>query len=153
MQSKESAVAFSCSDLKRQKVCRVGKVQLLFLHQIDKSTKCNDMQSREVQLHFCCLDLQKVQSATTYVEYGKCSCFSLLEYKVVNKYQCIDLYRAGKVQLHSVVVQIYKSTKCNDMMQTGYCPRGQFCAFAHIESKSDGTVLNFVKMCIAMLAF
>lgn len=31
--------------------------------------------------------------------------------------------------------QIYKSTKCNDMRQTGYCPRGPFCAFAHIESE------------------
>ncbi|XP_053413269.1 putative E3 ubiquitin-protein ligase UNKL isoform X3 [Nycticebus coucang] len=34
--------------------------------------------------------------------------------------------------------EIYKSTKCNDMRQTGYCPRGPFCAFAHIE-KSLGT--------------
>uniref|UniRef100_A0A672FCX0 Unk like zinc finger n=1 Tax=Salarias fasciatus TaxID=181472 RepID=A0A672FCX0_SALFA len=32
--------------------------------------------------------------------------------------------------------EIYKSTKCNDMRQTGYCPRGPFCAFAHVESKS-----------------
>ena len=31
--------------------------------------------------------------------------------------------------------QIYKSTKCNDMVQTGYCPRGPFCAFAHVERK------------------
>lgn len=31
--------------------------------------------------------------------------------------------------------QIYKSTKCNDMQQSGSCPRGPFCAFAHIESK------------------
>ncbi|KAM9493826.1 putative E3 ubiquitin-protein ligase UNKL isoform 2-T2 [Clarias gariepinus] len=29
--------------------------------------------------------------------------------------------------------EIYKSTKCNDMKQTGYCPRGPFCAFAHVE--------------------
>ncbi|NP_001344805.1 putative E3 ubiquitin-protein ligase UNKL isoform 4 [Mus musculus] len=29
--------------------------------------------------------------------------------------------------------EIYKSTKCNDMRQTGYCPRGPFCAFAHTE--------------------
>ncbi|XP_052053752.1 putative E3 ubiquitin-protein ligase UNKL isoform X2 [Apodemus sylvaticus] len=35
--------------------------------------------------------------------------------------------------------EIYKSTKCNDMRQTGYCPRGPFCAFAHIE-KSLGVV-------------
>uniref|UniRef100_A0A4W3IV16 Unk like zinc finger n=1 Tax=Callorhinchus milii TaxID=7868 RepID=A0A4W3IV16_CALMI len=31
--------------------------------------------------------------------------------------------------------EIYKSTKCNDMRQTGYCPRGPFCAFAHVERK------------------
>ncbi|OPJ87535.1 putative E3 ubiquitin-protein ligase UNKL isoform D [Patagioenas fasciata monilis] len=30
--------------------------------------------------------------------------------------------------------EIYKSTKCNDMRQTGYCPRGPFCAFAHLEN-------------------
>ncbi|XP_041531942.1 putative E3 ubiquitin-protein ligase UNKL isoform X2 [Microtus oregoni] len=35
--------------------------------------------------------------------------------------------------------EIYKSTKCNDMRQTGYCPRGPFCAFAHVE-KSLGMV-------------
>nr|5ELK_A Chain A, RING finger protein unkempt homolog [Mus musculus] len=29
--------------------------------------------------------------------------------------------------------EIYKSTKCNDMQQAGSCPRGPFCAFAHIE--------------------
>ncbi|KAM6905034.1 putative E3 ubiquitin-protein ligase UNKL isoform 2-T2 [Xenentodon cancila] len=29
--------------------------------------------------------------------------------------------------------EIYKSTKCNDMRQTRYCPRGPFCAFAHVE--------------------
>uniref|UniRef100_A0A3P9Q2D4 Unk zinc finger n=1 Tax=Poecilia reticulata TaxID=8081 RepID=A0A3P9Q2D4_POERE len=31
--------------------------------------------------------------------------------------------------------EIYKSTKCNDMQQCGSCPRGPFCAFAHVESK------------------
>ncbi|XP_013398420.1 RING finger protein unkempt homolog [Lingula anatina] len=31
--------------------------------------------------------------------------------------------------------EIYKSTKCNDMVQTGYCPRGSFCAFAHVEQE------------------
>uniref|UniRef100_A0A674MMX1 Unk like zinc finger n=1 Tax=Takifugu rubripes TaxID=31033 RepID=A0A674MMX1_TAKRU len=31
--------------------------------------------------------------------------------------------------------EIYKSTKCNDMRQNGYCPRGPFCAFAHVGSK------------------
>lgn len=34
--------------------------------------------------------------------------------------------------------EIYKSSKCNDMVQTGYCPRGLFCAFAHVENE-----LNF----------
>ena len=34
------------------------------------------------------------------------------------------------------VMQIYKSTKCNDVQQTGYCPRASFCAFAHDESKT-----------------
>ncbi|XP_065066413.1 putative E3 ubiquitin-protein ligase UNKL isoform X1 [Rhopilema esculentum] len=32
--------------------------------------------------------------------------------------------------------EIYKSTKCNDMQQTGNCPRGPFCAFAHPEQDS-----------------
>ncbi|TKC51487.1 hypothetical protein EI555_020025, partial [Monodon monoceros] len=34
--------------------------------------------------------------------------------------------------------EIYKSTKCNDMRQTGHCPRGPFCAFAHVESEYLG---------------
>nr|XP_045368796.1 putative E3 ubiquitin-protein ligase UNKL isoform X4 [Camelus bactrianus] len=38
--------------------------------------------------------------------------------------------------------EIYKSTKCNDMRQTGYCPRGPFCAFAHVE-KSLGTTSDW----------
>ncbi|GIX96206.1 RING finger protein unkempt [Caerostris extrusa] len=31
--------------------------------------------------------------------------------------------------------EIYKSTKCNDIIQTGYCPRGPFCAFAHVDKE------------------
>ncbi|XP_035223323.1 putative E3 ubiquitin-protein ligase UNKL isoform X2 [Stegodyphus dumicola] len=31
--------------------------------------------------------------------------------------------------------EIYKSTKCNDILQTGYCPRGPFCAFAHVDKE------------------
>ncbi|XP_010890198.1 RING finger protein unkempt homolog [Esox lucius] len=31
--------------------------------------------------------------------------------------------------------EIYKSTKCNDMQQSGSCPRGPFCAFAHLDNK------------------
>jgi len=34
-------------------------------------------------------------------------------------------------------LEIYKSTKCNDMVQTGYCPRGLFCAFAHVEQEMN----------------
>ena len=34
--------------------------------------------------------------------------------------------------------EIYKSTKCNDIQNTSYCPRGAFCAFAHVERKSGG---------------
>lgn len=29
--------------------------------------------------------------------------------------------------------EIYKSTKCNDVQQQGYCPRSVFCAFAHVQ--------------------
>uniref|UniRef100_A0A3Q4HQN6 Unk like zinc finger n=1 Tax=Neolamprologus brichardi TaxID=32507 RepID=A0A3Q4HQN6_NEOBR len=47
--------------------------------------------------------------------------------------------------------EIYRSTKCNDMRQTGYCPRGPFCAFAHVErsvgclhfSLTRDTILKF----------
>lgn len=35
--------------------------------------------------------------------------------------------------------EIYKSTKCNDVQQAGYCPRGLFCAFAHVEREYRGT--------------
>ncbi|XP_043567569.1 putative E3 ubiquitin-protein ligase UNKL isoform X2 [Chiloscyllium plagiosum] len=43
--------------------------------------------------------------------------------------------------------EIYKSTKCNDMRQTGYCPRGPFCAFAHVEripSTEEVQIMNQV---------
>ncbi|XP_075759764.1 RING finger protein unkempt homolog isoform X5 [Pelodiscus sinensis] len=33
--------------------------------------------------------------------------------------------------------EIYKSTKCNDMQQSGSCPRGPFCAFAHVEQSME----------------
>lgn len=36
--------------------------------------------------------------------------------------------------------EIYKSTKCNDVQQAGYCPRGLFCAFAHVEREYCGNV-------------
>uniref|UniRef100_G1N534 Unk like zinc finger n=2 Tax=Meleagris gallopavo TaxID=9103 RepID=G1N534_MELGA len=38
--------------------------------------------------------------------------------------------------------EIYKSTKCNDMRQTGYCPRGPFCAFAHGEIKPSAHLFS-----------
>uniref|UniRef100_A0A671SGE0 Putative E3 ubiquitin-protein ligase UNKL n=1 Tax=Sinocyclocheilus anshuiensis TaxID=1608454 RepID=A0A671SGE0_9TELE len=45
--------------------------------------------------------------------------------------------------------EIYKSTKCNDMRQTGYCPRGPFCAFAHVERSALD--LNFSDINVASL--
>ncbi|XP_041085454.1 putative E3 ubiquitin-protein ligase UNKL [Polyodon spathula] len=44
--------------------------------------------------------------------------------------QCQYCHSRTEQQFHP---EIYKSTKCNDMRQTGYCPRGPFCAFAHVE--------------------
>ncbi|KAF6098054.1 unk zinc finger [Phyllostomus discolor] len=38
--------------------------------------------------------------------------------------------------------EIYKSTKCNDMQQSGSCPRGPFCAFAHVEQPPLGEDLQ-----------
>ena len=46
--------------------------------------------------------------------------------------QCAYCHTRTEQQFHP---EIYKSTKCNDMQQAGYCPRGVFCAFAHIERK------------------
>ncbi|CRL05851.1 CLUMA_CG019047, isoform A [Clunio marinus] len=37
--------------------------------------------------------------------------------------------------------EIYKSTKCNDVQQQGYCPRSVFCAFAHVQSYGVGDEL------------
>uniref|UniRef100_A0A8C7EUG7 Unk like zinc finger n=1 Tax=Neovison vison TaxID=452646 RepID=A0A8C7EUG7_NEOVI len=48
---------------------------------------------------------------------------------------CQYCHSRAEQQFHP---EIYKSTKCNDMRQTGYCPRGPFCAFAHMD-KSLGT--------------
>ncbi|KAG5674006.1 hypothetical protein PVAND_003999 [Polypedilum vanderplanki] len=38
--------------------------------------------------------------------------------------------------------EIYKSTKCNDVQQQGYCPRSVFCAFAHVQSYGVGDELQ-----------
>jgi len=46
--------------------------------------------------------------------------------------QCGYCHTRTEQQFHP---EIYKSTKCNDMLQTGYCPRGPFCAFAHIDEE------------------
>ncbi|XP_025090223.1 RING finger protein unkempt homolog [Pomacea canaliculata] len=43
---------------------------------------------------------------------------------------CVYCHTRTEQQFHP---EIYKSTKCNDMVQTGSCPRGAFCAFAHVE--------------------
>ncbi|ESO84776.1 hypothetical protein LOTGIDRAFT_196428 [Lottia gigantea] len=43
---------------------------------------------------------------------------------------CPYCHTRTEQQFHT---EIYKSTKCNDMVQSGYCPRGPFCAFAHVE--------------------
>ncbi|XP_073070503.1 putative E3 ubiquitin-protein ligase UNKL isoform X1 [Manis javanica] len=48
---------------------------------------------------------------------------------------CLYCHSRTEQQFHP---EIYKSTRCNDMRQTGLCPRGPFCAFAHVE-KSLGT--------------
>ncbi|CAD5112867.1 DgyrCDS2079 [Dimorphilus gyrociliatus] len=49
-----------------------------------------------------------------------------------NGEQCQYCHTRTEQQFHP---EIYKSTKCNDMLQTGYCPRGPFCAFAHVEQE------------------
>ena len=43
------------------------------------------------------------------------------------------MYGRTEQQFHP---EIYKSTKCNDIQNTSYCPRGAFCAFAHLEQES-----------------
>ncbi|XP_051036712.1 RING finger protein unkempt homolog isoform X1 [Phodopus roborovskii] len=50
--------------------------------------------------------------------------------KCENGDSCQYCHTRTEQQFHP---EIYKSTKCNDMQQSGSCPRGPFCAFAHIE--------------------
>ncbi|XP_070962411.1 RING finger protein unkempt homolog isoform X1 [Oncorhynchus clarkii lewisi] len=45
---------------------------------------------------------------------------------------CQYCHTRSEQQFHP---EIYKSTKCNDMQQCGSCPRGPFCAFAHLDNK------------------
>ncbi|KAK2716494.1 hypothetical protein QYM36_006847, partial [Artemia franciscana] len=35
--------------------------------------------------------------------------------------------------------EIYKSTKCHDVQNAGYCPRGAFCAFAHNDQELNAS--------------
>ncbi|KAL4119630.1 hypothetical protein QTP88_012426 [Uroleucon formosanum] len=45
---------------------------------------------------------------------------------------CAYCHTRTEQQFHP---EIYKSTKCNDVQQAGYCPRGVFCAFAHVDQE------------------
>ncbi|CAG5098525.1 Oidioi.mRNA.OKI2018_I69.XSR.g15748.t1.cds [Oikopleura dioica] len=57
---------------------------------------------------------------------------------------CCMCHTRTEQQFHP---DIYKSTKCHDMQQTGYCPRGPFCAFAHVEQlDEDGEIGGQGKM-------
>uniref|UniRef100_A0A1I8IHU2 E3 ubiquitin-protein ligase UNKL n=1 Tax=Macrostomum lignano TaxID=282301 RepID=A0A1I8IHU2_9PLAT len=48
--------------------------------------------------------------------------------------ECQFCHTRTEQQFHP---EIYKSTKCNDIMQQHYCPRGPFCAFAHDEAEMN----------------
>ncbi|XP_041733675.1 RING finger protein unkempt homolog [Coregonus clupeaformis] len=45
---------------------------------------------------------------------------------------CQYCHTRSEQQFHP---EIYKSSRCNDMQQCGSCPRGPFCAFAHLDNK------------------
>ena len=45
---------------------------------------------------------------------------------------CAYCHTRTEQQFHA---EVYKSTKCNDVLQTGKCPRGPFCAFAHSDQE------------------
>uniref|UniRef100_A0A4W5PU50 Unk zinc finger n=1 Tax=Hucho hucho TaxID=62062 RepID=A0A4W5PU50_9TELE len=47
---------------------------------------------------------------------------------------CQYCHTRSEQQFHP---EIYKSTKCNDMQQCGSCPRGPFCAFAHLDNSNS----------------
>uniref|UniRef100_A0A158R621 RING finger protein unkempt n=1 Tax=Syphacia muris TaxID=451379 RepID=A0A158R621_9BILA len=49
-----------------------------------------------------------------------------------NGSECSYCHTRTEQQFHP---EIYKSTKCNDMLEHGYCPRAVFCAFAHHDSE------------------
>lgn len=50
--------------------------------------------------------------------------------------QCPYCHSRTEQQFHP---EIFKSTKCKDIQDTGYCPRGAFCAFAHNEEEIIAT--------------
>ncbi|XP_074099054.1 RING finger protein unk isoform X10 [Cotesia typhae] len=52
---------------------------------------------------------------------------------------CMYCHTRTEQQFHP---EIYKSTKCNDVQQAGYCPRGVFCAFAHVDR--EFTLINLL---------
>ncbi|KAI7697131.1 RING finger protein unkempt, partial [Sarcoptes scabiei] len=51
-----------------------------------------------------------------------------------NQDDCTYCHTRTEQQFHP---EIYKSTKCNDVQQSGHCPRGPFCAFGHSESNEE----------------
>ncbi|XP_008203039.1 RING finger protein unkempt isoform X5 [Nasonia vitripennis] len=52
---------------------------------------------------------------------------------------CVYCHTRTEQQFHP---EIYKSTKCNDVQQAGYCPRGVFCAFAHVDLLPTEEMVN-----------
>jgi len=56
----------------------------------------------------------------------------------IAKDDCDYCHTRTEQQFHP---DIYKSNRCNDMQQTGYCPRGAFCAFAHVQNNAKGVGL------------
>ncbi|KAF8770118.1 RING finger protein unkempt like protein [Argiope bruennichi] len=69
-------------------------------------------------------DRRRSPKKCKYRERGTCNC--------ENGDSCSYCHTRTEQQFHP---EIYKSTKCNDILQTGYCPRGPFCAFAHVDKE------------------
>jgi len=51
-----------------------------------------------------------------------------------SKDSCHYCHTRTEQQFHP---EIYKSTKCNDIQTTSFCPRGPFCAFAHNDQEMN----------------
>ncbi|KAL3319534.1 hypothetical protein Ciccas_001790 [Cichlidogyrus casuarinus] len=47
---------------------------------------------------------------------------------------CLFCHTRTEQQFHP---EIYNSSKCNDVINSGYCPRGPFCAFAHVDAEMN----------------